>query len=186
MATLTALPPPPPPPPPPPRGGPVPLPPPGALPPPDPLPLRPPTYRPPPGPTRAGAEPWLLVAIGAAVLAVVAAFLPWITAATIFGDLSRSGVDGGGDGIVTAILGVAVAIVTLTTRRHDGDRGAGVAIVICSLIIVAISVYDFFSVNDRINDIDRRYVDASVGIGLYLTIAAGVAGVVAGVLRTYR
>ena len=57
---------------------------------------------------------------------------------------------------------------------------------ICALIIVAISVYDLFSVNDRINDIDRRFVDASVGIGLYLTIAAGVAGVVAGVLRTYR
>jgi hypothetical protein len=120
------------------------------------------------------------------VLAVVAAFLPWITAATIFGHLSRSGVDGGGDGIVTAILGVVVAIVAITTRRNNGDRGAGIAIVICSLIVVAISAYDFFSVNDRINDIDRRYVDAAVGIGLYLTIAAGVAGVVAGVLRTYR
>jgi hypothetical protein len=69
------------------------------------LPLRPPTYRPPPpGLSRAGAEPWLLVAIGAAVLAVVAAFLPWITAATIFGDVSRSGVDGGGDGVVISSL----------------------------------------------------------------------------------
>jgi hypothetical protein len=124
--------------------------------------------------------------MGAAVLAVVAAFLPWITAATIFGDVSRSGVDGGGDGIVTALLGVAVAIVTLTTRRHPNDRGAGLAIVICALIIVAISAYDFFSVNDRINDIDRRFVDASVGIGLYLTIASGIAGVLAGILRTYR
>jgi hypothetical protein len=126
------------------------------------------------------------VALAAAALAVVAAFLPWITAATIFGDVSRSGIDGGGDGVVTAILGVVVAVVAITTRRSKGDRGSGIAIVICALIIVGISVYDYFSVNDRINDIDRRYVDASVGIGLYLTIAAGVAGVVAGVLRTYR
>jgi len=81
---------------------------------------------------------------------------------------------------------VVVAIVAVTTRRSGGDRGSGIAIVICALIIVAISVYDLFSVNDRINDIDRRFVDANVGIGLYLTIAAGVAGVVAGVLRTYR
>jgi hypothetical protein len=79
-----------------------------------------------------------------------------------------------------------VATVTFATRRTDNDRGAGIAIVVCSLIVVAISVYDLFSVNDRINDIDRRYVDASVGIGLYLTIVAGVGGVVAGVLRTYR
>jgi hypothetical protein len=124
--------------------------------------------------------------LASAVLAVVAAFLPWITAATIFGNLSRSGVDGGGDGIVTAILGVVVAVVAFTTRRNESDRGAGIAIVICALIVVGISVYDLFSVNDRINDIDRRYVDASVGIGLYLTIVAGVGGVVAGVLRTYR
>jgi hypothetical protein len=144
-------------------------------------------FRPqPPTPRRTGPEPWLFVALGAAILAVVAAFLPWITAATIFGNLSRSGVDGGGDGIVTAILGAVVAIVAFGTRRHESDRGAGIAIVVCSLIVVAISVYDLFSVNDRINDIDRRYVDASVGVGLYLTIAAGVAGVVAGVLRTYR
>src|SRR4051812_45902862 len=189
MAALSALPPPPPPswspppapPPPPPGGGAAPLPPPG------PLPPRPPAYRPVrPPPARTGNEPWLYVAMAAAVLAVVAAFLPWITASTIFGNVSRSGVDGGGDGIVTAILGAAVAIVAISTRRHDGDRGAGIAIVICSLIVVAISVYDLFSVNDRINDIDRRYVDASVGVGLYLTVVAGIAGVVAGVLRTYR
>jgi hypothetical protein len=144
-------------------------------------------YRPsPPGSARSGTEAWLFVALGAAALAVVAAFLPWITATTIFGSLSRSGVDGGGDGIVTAILGAVVAIVAFVTRRNESDRGSGIAIVLCSLIVVAISVYDLFSVNDRINDIDRRYVDASVGIGLYLTIAAGVGGVVAGVLRTYR
>jgi hypothetical protein len=146
---------------------------------------RPPTFHPAP-PRPNGNEPWLYVALAAAALAVVAAFLPWITAATIFGDVSRSGIDGGGDGVVTAILGVVVAVVAITTRRNEGDRGSGIAIVICALIIVGISVYDYFSVNDRINDIDRRYVDASVGIGLYLTIVAGVAGVAAGVLRTYR
>ena len=117
---------------------------------------------------------------------MVAAFLPWITAATIFGNVSRSGVDGGGDGVVTAVLGVVVAVVAFTTRRNEGDRGSGIALVICALIIVGISVYDLFGVNDRINDIDRRYVDASVGIGLYLTIVAGIGGVIAGVLRTYR
>jgi hypothetical protein len=144
-------------------------------------------FRPhPPRPRRGGNEAWLFVALAAAALAVVAAFLPWITAATIFGNLSRSGIDGGGDGVVTAVLGAVVATVTFATRRNDNDRGAGIAIVLCSLIVVAISVYDLFSVNDRINDIDRRYVDASVGIGLYLTIVAGVGGVVAGVLRTYR
>ncbi len=144
-------------------------------------------FRPhPPGRRRSGNEAWLFVALGAAALAVVAAFLPWITAATIFGNLSRSGVAGGGDGIVTAILGGVVGVVAFATRRNESDRGAGIAIVVCSLIVVAISAYDLFSVNDRINDIDRRYVDASVGVGLYFTIAAGVAGVVAGVLRTYR
>jgi hypothetical protein len=46
---------------------------------------------------------------------------------------------------------------------------------------VAISVYDFFSVSDRVHDIDRSLDTASVGH--YLTILAGVVGVVAGVMR---
>jgi hypothetical protein len=134
--------------------------------------------------TRPETELWFRVALGAAALAVVAALLPWVSASTIFGGFTRNGIDGGGDGLVTALLGVVVAVVAVGTRRNTSDRGAGIAIAVCSLIIVAISVYDFFSVNDRVNDIDRRLGQVSVGIGLYLTILAGVAGVVAGVLRT--
>ena len=181
MAALTELPPPTPPAPPSPS-----FPPPPVFPPPVPAAPRPPAYRPPSRPRGDRGEPWFYVALLASGLTVVAAFLPWITAVTVFGDVSRSGVDGGGDGVMTGLLGLAVALIALTTRNHDSDRGAGIAIIVCALIVVAISVYDLVSVNDRISDIDRRYVDASVGIGLYLTIAAGISGVVAGVLRTNR
>lgn len=169
---MTELPPPSPGPPP------APLPPPGAPPPP------PPAYRPvPPPQTRSQSELWFWTAVAAGALAVAAALLPWVTASTIFGSFSRNGIDGGGDGLVTGLLGVVVAVLALGTRRNAGGRGVGIAIAACSLIIVAVSAYDFFSVNDRVNDIDRQLGEAGVGIGLYLTILAGMAGVAAGVFR---
>jgi hypothetical protein len=132
----------------------------------------------------ATSDAWFWVAIGAAVAAIVGAFLPWISASAPFvGTITRSGIDGGGDGTITAAIGVGIAAIALTFRHKIGQAGAWIGLLLCSAIILFVSVRDFSDVNNRIKDIDSQYVTASVGAGLYLTIAAGIAGVVAALMR---
>jgi hypothetical protein len=131
----------------------------------------------------AKSDAWFWIAVCAAGVAVVAAFLPWISATTVFGSISRSGVDYG-DGFFTAGLGVGVGAIALTLRRgRRREVSTGIALVVCSALMVVVSVWDWFQVNGRVRSIESQVAVGSVGFGLYLTMAAGIAGVVAGVMR---
>jgi hypothetical protein len=170
----------PPPPPPPP------LPPPGSLPPPQ------PPAGPPPSPRRGRdvvvgrPRPYFWVTIAGAVAAVVAAFLPWVTVRAAFLSVSKNGVDG--DGRITAVVAVVVGIIAVVNLRTARKSTAAlVTIGVLGAIIALIGIVDFVDVKSRIADLtaeEARLVTADVGVGLYLTIAAGVAIVVGAVLGT--
>ena len=111
-----------------------------------------------------------IVGLLAAGALVVGAFLPWVSVSTVFGTIDRSGIDAGGDGLVTLICGV-VAGLGFFVREREWRVGALVA----SLIAAATGIYDMINVNDLVHDVDSRFVVADVGAGLWLTVVGAVA-----------
>jgi hypothetical protein len=96
---------------------------------------------------------------------IVGAFMPWVTV----GPFSRNGLDG--DGVLTLLLAVIGGAVALLARR---PRGMLIAVSTAAMILV-IGIYDFLDV--------AWTSAASVGIGLYLTVAGGlIATAAAGLL----
>lgn len=108
------------------------------------------------------------IGVGGAAAVVLGAFLPWIKATSIFGTLSRSGMDDGGDGLFTAGLAVAGGLAVWQAGRWLW------AAIVCGAVITAIGFWDKSDVKDRAASIDSDAVSVSVGAGLYLTIAGGV------------
>ena len=149
--------------------------------------LPPPTPWPPsPTPVLRVSDGWFWTAVGAAVAVVIGAALPWVTATAPFvGTISRSGIDGGGDGLITGAIGVGIGVIALATRRRR-DRNVGIAVVLLAVVLIGLAIAEMANVQHRINSIDSRYVSAEIGIGLYVTLFGAVAGIVAGVLRFTR
>ncbi len=110
------------------------------------------------------------VGVGAGVLTVICAALPWATVRTIFGSISASGLDGG-DGVFTAALGICGALCVA-----HGKRAALIIALLCGIAISLIGVYDYDNASEIVDETNAEGgVIASVGIGLYGTIVAGVA-----------
>jgi hypothetical protein len=127
---------------------------------------------------RSAAPLWLSIA-GAAV-AGLGAFLPWVSAVTMFGSLSVTGMQG--DGKLSLVLAIVAAV--LVWAGHSGPnrwitRGLGA----CGAGIAFIGAYDMQKVmaHARLIADDGVTVAGHVapGAGLVLTIAAGLALVVA-------
>lgn len=108
---------------------------------------------------------------GAAVVA--GAFLPWKS----LGMISRSGVDGGGDGVITALFGLLVLLAAAAPLR--GWRWG--TCVTLGLLATAIGVFDYLAVQQQISELqasDNPFAGAmTVGSGLYATIGGGILAV---------
>ncbi|QRY63833.1 hypothetical protein JVX90_06395 [Gordonia sp. PDNC005] len=132
--------------------------------------------------------------VGAAVVVIIAAFLPWVSISGFVND-SASGVGDGKDGVITLILGliagaVAGAAVFLTAKQAALPLAAGATAVVTGIISVLVAIVDIADVSDAANDFNSGStspfgtsfdVEAHVGFGLWLTLVAGLALVAAGV-----
>jgi hypothetical protein len=103
----------------------------------------------------------------AAGLIVLAALLPWASVQTVFGTISKNGIEG--DGAVTAVFGAVIGGMFLMQRR-----GGYLAAIILAGLTIATSVYDLIDVNRLGDDVDGL-ASVSAGIGLYLTLLGGLA-----------
>ena len=137
-------------------------------------------YRP-PG-TRAGNSINVAaIALGiGGLLVAVGSFLPWITVSSLF-SLSRSGLDGGGDGIFTLGIGVVLVLVAVVSFAGAGlgwySRLLGL---LGGLGAVAIATMDGSDLANRLATVSSAYVSGSVGMGIYVVaIGGGVAILVA-------
>jgi len=108
---------------------------------------------------------WILIVTGA--LTVIGSFMPWATA--LGGMLKVNGTDGGRDGWLTFITGLATVGLGIRIGVANSRTWAVVAAVIISAIGVAITLYDM---ND-VSGIHAASVD--VGSGLVLVTIASVA-----------
>ena len=122
-------------------------------------------------------------AIAGGALMFVGSFLPWVTVSTIFGTLSRSGVDGNGDGIFSAGLGAAAAgIGVAMLNRHTRPHSIGLTIV--GVLGGLLTFVDVSNIQGRLGDIDTDAALASVGIGLWMVGAGSVLCLVMGLEGT--
>lgn len=110
-----------------------------------------------------------LVALLGAGVAVLAAFLPWVTASVDAGpvavDASATGLEE--LGFITLFLGVVVGAVVLVDLGIEETTVFGLA----GLVTLLVGIWEFVSLEGA----------ADPGIGLYLTILAGLAILGAGV-----
>jgi hypothetical protein len=102
---------------------------------------------------------------------LVGSFLPWISITTIFGTLSRSGVDGNGDGMISAALGIAAAGIGVALLNRE-SRAASVALAAIAALAGVLVYVDGSDIAGRLGDLDSDAALASIGIGLWV-VGAG-------------
>lgn len=113
-----------------------------------------------------------------AALAALGSLLPWVTARTLFGQVSVAGTEG--DGQITLALGIAVAVLFLTGRNGTNRSGLVIGTILAGAAL-ATAGYNYSNITDRVGDTDGS-IGAAVGIGLYLTLAGTVVAFIAGIL----
>jgi len=119
-------------------------------------------------------------AIAGGALMFVGSFLPWVTVTTIFGTLSRSGVDG--NGIISAGLGIAAVLIGVALLKRVSRPPSLALTSPLSLALTGVAIVGGLLVYLDVTNIQRRLGDlgtdaaalASVGIGLWV-VGAGAA-----------
>jgi hypothetical protein len=119
---------------------------------------------------------WLVVGGG---LISIGSFMPWVTASTVFGTLTRSGLDDGGDGIFTIIIGVAVALIggLIVSGRAD-TRGTKPGVLFLLTIFVVVWVADFNDIRERIDFLDSEFAYGGIGMGMWVMVIGGIVALV--------
>jgi hypothetical protein len=107
------------------------------------------------------------VGLVAAGLAFIGSFLAWVKFTTIFGTIEVAGFDG--DGKITAGAAALSGFLTYSGFKQR-ERSAFIWAGLIALIGLAVSIYDYSKVNDKIGAVGSDVARGSVGIGLYLCI----------------
>ena len=99
--------------------------------------------------------------------------LPWVNVQALFVSVSVDGTQGDGPAMLL-FLGAAVALVLATSRPWVRWVTLGLA---------AIPLLDAFSIVNKISDLHKIGVAASVGFGLVLVIAGSLTAVIASAIK---
>ena len=119
------------------------------------------------------------MAWGATLL--VGAVLPWLEATTIFGNITRSGVSYGPDALMTAGIGAALGVLgILLVTGHTIPRSIRMLAIVAAAAALIIVVYDYGQLKDRADSVVSDVAQASVGIGLWVSLAGAVTGIIGG------
>ena len=122
---------------------------------------------------------WILIASGATLL--VGAFLPWLEATTIFGSITRSGVSYGPDALMTAGIGAALGVLgILLVTGHTIPRWIPMLAIVAAAAALTLLVYDYERLKDRADSLVSDVAQASVGMGLWLSLVGAITGIVGG------
>ena len=135
--------------------------------------------------TTGSASPASIAVIAGGLLVAVGSFLPWVTASTVFGSLSRSGIDAGGDGWVTLVAGTVIAVLGLATVTRP-NRAANLLVAIGAAGAAIIFAIDFSDVQGRVSAIESSSEGMAlggVGIGLWMVALGAITTFVASLMR---
>jgi hypothetical protein len=117
-----------------------------------------------------------IVLLAAGALVVIGSFLPWISVYSAFGTISRSGIEGGGDGIITLVLGIGIVVIGATRFLGMVEPSGFVRFwppLVAGLIAVGLALFDGINVSSRIEGATTQYVSGSTGAGLWVVGVGG-------------
>lgn len=117
------------------------------------------------------------ITLGASLVVIVGAFLPWVT---VGGWLSVSGTSG--DGSITLVAGILAGIFGFIMRKRNTVMPFTIGIL--GLVAVAVSGYDMSEVSnlDPADSESLLLAKASIGSGMYLTFIGGLGLIAAAVM----
>jgi DNA-directed RNA polymerase subunit RPC12/RpoP len=127
--------------------------------------------------TRDEQRTWAMTLLIAAGAIIIGSFMAWATISVLGESVSNSGMDG--DGAITLIIGVALALVAFWGLRTGVRRGIAIFALVAALLVVVVAVIDINDVQDFMPEISRSLVEPSVGPGLWLVLVAGIVASVA-------
>jgi hypothetical protein len=121
-----------------------------------------------------------ILVFGGAIALVAAAFLPWVRASIGGISVEQKGLDG--DGTFTLLCGIAAAVLFWVVVSQAGR----LITLLAGAFALVVSVYDIADVNSKANELSTAsglfQIDASVGIGLWISALASIALVLGAVL----
>lgn len=121
-----------------------------------------------------------ILAVVAAAIAAIGSVLPWAKAESDFGSASNNGLDV--DGKLTIVLAIAIGAMLVVAATRGAVWPAITGIPVFALIAL-IGVIDVADVNNRGNDFGGfGGLDITVGIGLWIVLAAGIAGTIISII----
>ncbi|MDY7100974.1 MAG: hypothetical protein S0880_07280 [Actinomycetota bacterium] len=116
-----------------------------------------------------------MCAMACAVVLAVAALLPWVRIDTVVASATGRGIDG--DGVLTFVLAlVAVGVVVADLRRPHWLLAATCASSFGTALVIG--TYDLTRIASLV-DVSGMEGEVERGIGLWLTVAASLVGVLA-------
>lgn len=131
------------------------------------------------------ADGSVLALLGGLAL-IVGSFLPWITAtAPLVGSISKSGMDDGGDGTITLVLGIAVAALCLVRLLGANTSMASAVLILLAGIGAAfIGFIDLADIQERVSSATEisSSISASAGAGLWAVIIGAIVSALGGLL----
>jgi hypothetical protein len=119
------------------------------------------------------ASAWLVIAGG--VLMAGGTFLPWITATSAFGSISRNGFQLGTsngltfDGPVTVLIAILTVVIGMTRLTQSSmPRGMQRSSIVTGIAVGLILVNRWSGIHDLVNQVNGSGVAASVGYGYWM------------------
>ena len=118
-----------------------------------------------------------VLALGGAALAAIGSFLPWATVSGGFVDISKNGMDG--DGVITLVGALVFGGLAVWSLMGSWSKGRMIGALVVAVLVTLIAVIDIADVASRFSDIDTEALglDVSIGIGLWIVLLGGLAGV---------
>lgn len=124
-------------------------------------------------------------ALAGAVVVAIGAFLPWLSVEIFGTSVTKLGIEG--DGSITLILAILVAILLLRSRLGSWGRKTWWTVVVLggltALLAIGYIVDPWLGVEQRPPEETREFV--TIGAGLYLTALGGVMTVVGALYDNY-
>ena len=124
------------------------------------------------------------IGLAGAAVAVIGAFLPWVSVASAFGSLGVNGIEG--DGKITAGL-AAVGGALLWSGWAKRKLGSVIATIVVAAIAGAVTLYDWTKMSGKVRDLNDSsdFVRASIGLGFYVT-GVGIVALLASASETRK
>jgi hypothetical protein len=132
------------------------------------------------GDVREYSAPVRTLVFGGAIGLVAGAFLPWVRASVGLVSVSQKGLDG--DGTFTLLCGIAAAVLFWVVVSQAGRLFT----LLAGAFALVVTVYDIADINSKADELSTVsgvfQIDASVGIGLWISALAAVALVLGAIL----